>query len=481
MAGAAAVFPRLSLPAHSEAEKAAFAWAPFSLGALASGMGLALGLALLPAVAGGGRVGVDYWWTRDLYHLRLQADGLSLPAALAICALGLLVHLHLVGLRAAERSHQRAALLLAAQGSAMGAVLAADLMAVVFFLGLTVLCLWGLAATSAPREAERLLTAGYLGGLLVLAGALVMWQRADSTSVQDLPLLLLSAEPRTLGLIAALMLLGFLPFVSGFPAHGWLASLAPRSHSLALIPATLLLVVGATLVLRLLPGSLMLATAPGFARLSLVLGLVGLWWGALRAWFATELGWLAVWLTVAQAGQLLLAVSSSASPVTSGPAMQAAGLHLLAAPPAVLAVWCASSAVAARTGTDALAGLSGLWRRAPASGLALLAGGLSLAGFPPLVGFQVQRLLVSGLVEQSRPVLAAAVVLADVLLAVAVVSAFRRAFLRGEPPPPVRPAPVWLSVQLAALIAVLLALGVWASATARWGEMVSNAITLGPP
>lgn len=490
-AGCALLFPRLALPVHSEREKAAMAWAPFSLGALASLMAVGLAASLWPAVAAGGRVVADYWWTRDLYHLRFQADGLSLAAALAICAIGGLIHLHLVGLRASGQSHYRAALLLAAQGSGVATVLSADLIALLFFLGLMLVCLWLLASLGRVREdtaqpdrgwrAGGLLVAGYVGGLFLAGAALLMWQRAGDSSVDALPLLLLSADPFALRGIALLTLIGLLPYLCAVPAHGWLPALLPAGRSAAIAPATLLVIVGTALALRLLAGTLVLGTIPGFYGICVGLGLLTLCWGALRAWLVRDLAGLAVWLTVAQSGHLLVAVGGSASPTAPAGLPQAGALHLAFSPLAVLTIWCVSSAVVARVGTDGLPGLSGLFRRMPLAGLALLAGGLSLAGLPPLAGFQVQRLLISGLLADQRPALAAVILLANLLIAAAVLRAFRRAFLRREPPPPVAGGSGWLSAQLALLVVALLVPGLWTTPLLGWSETIfRTALSVSP-
>lgn len=505
-AGACAeLFPRLSLRVRSDAEKAALAWAPFSLAALASLMGIVLSACLVPAALAGSQAGADYWWTRDLYHLRFQADSLSTGAALAIHAVSFLIYLHLVALRWSRASHHRAALALAAQGGGAGAALSADLMALVFCLELMLVCLWLLARLDARGPADRLLVAAHLGGLAVLGGALLMWRQAGDTAVAALPLLLLSAEPPMLRAIAGLVFLGLLPRLLGVPAHGWLpalvaarpageqsgpacpdavAGLRPAAAArtvTALVPTSLLLVAAVAVALRLLPGSLMLSSAPGFAGLSLVLGLLSLWWGALRAWLSRDLSSLAAWLAVAQSGLLLLALSTATDPRGSDPALRAAALHLLVTPLALLAVWCGASAVSAQVGSDALAGLSGLIRRVPLAGACLLAGGLSLAGLPPLAGFQVQRLLIGGIVAAGHPLLAAAALLADAMLVIGVAGAFRTAFVRREAPPATAPSTPWLSLQLGLLVVVLVLFGLWPAPLFHWsGRVLAGALSVRP-
>jgi len=122
--------------------------------------------------------------------------------------------------------------------------------------------------------------------------------------------------------------------------------------------------------------------------------------------------------------------------------------------------------------SDALAGLSGLLRQMPLTGVTLLAGGLSLAGLPPLGGFHVQRLLISGLLRAHHPLVAEAVLLADALLLFAVITAFRGAFLRKEPPPPVARSSGWLTAQLLLLTAALLLAGIWPGPLLRWTDVI---------
>lgn len=483
VAGCAALFPRLSIRFHSEAERVAMAWAPFSLAALACIMGVGLTASLLPPALAGNPVIADYWWTQDLYHFRLQGDALSLLAVFAVYALGFPLHLHLVGLREAgpaatdrgpidHTGAHRAALILAAQGCAIAALLSADLIVLVFSVQVALICLWGLVSITMPQRGLRFLLLAQVCGLLLLGGALLMWRQVGDTSIQALPLLLLSMNPSVLRLVSVLILLGLLPLISGAPAYGWLSSLLPLKRSIPMAPATLLVIMGTALMLRLLPGVLLLPGLPTFAALCLVLGLFSLWWGGLRAWIATDMGAFAAWLTVAQSGYVLVALAAASSPNAPPAVLQAAAMQIFLAPLAALTIWSVASYVATRTGSDALPGISGMIKTMPLAGVALLAGGLSLAGVPPLAGFHVQRLLIGGLFADARPALGVVVILADLLLVAAVLGVFRQAFLRGEPPPPAAPASPWLSGQLALLTVGIALIGLWPGPLIHWTEVI---------
>jgi NADH:ubiquinone oxidoreductase subunit 5 (subunit L)/multisubunit Na+/H+ antiporter MnhA subunit len=142
----------------------------------------------------------------------------------------------------------------------------------------------------------------------------------------------------------------------------------------------------------------------------------------------------------------------------------------------VLALWSAVSGVIQRVGTDALPGLSGLWRPLRLTGIAFLLGGLALSGVPPLPGFWSQRLLLVSLLNERRWMLAFAVLLADALLALTTVGVFQRAFLRKEQPPALSPRRRWLNAQLLFAAAALLLAAVLAGPFHGWSRAVATGV-----
>jgi multicomponent Na+:H+ antiporter subunit A len=462
----AEIFPRLSLGAHAEREAEALRRGPFLLGALASLMGVGLGISLIPQTLGGSPVAVDYWWTRDLYHLRFQADVLTAPVLVLLCAMGLLIHLYLAGLPLLPQPHHRAALVLAAQGCVVASCLSADLILMCFTMQLALICLWLLVYLDSPRAANTLLSVTYIGGAILLAGVLVMWNRVGDSSTSPLPMLLVPVEPHHLQWMSLLVLVGVLPLIACFPSSGWLLGVAEGSPALALAPGLLLPVAGMCIALRLIPGSVTLGLLPGLGAVGLILGAATLCWGALRAWLTISLRNVAAWLTVSQAGLFLIAIGAAASPTASPGLLQAGALHTLAAPAALLGVWLAAGAIRCRFGTDSIPDLAGVIGKAPLAGFALLVGGLSLAGLPPLPGFQMQRLLISGLLRDHQTWLAVVVLAADVIVAVAVLDTLRR-LVSGTAVAAPRWSSPWLSV---ALIVVSIALVAAVGASAQLGN-----------
>jgi formate hydrogenlyase subunit 3/multisubunit Na+/H+ antiporter MnhD subunit len=163
-----------------------------------------------------------------------------------------------------------------------------------------------------------------------------------------------------------------------------------------------------------------------------------------------------------------------ATPSASPALTEAALLHAVAAPLSLAAVWTGSAVVRARFGTDLIADLRGVGPTAPLALLALLLGGLSLAGFPLLPGYSVQRLLISELAGGGRLFFSIAIAAADLLIALAVLDVLRRTLAGRVPSPVARWSSPWLalSVSLASVALVILALGHelstgWAETTAR--------------
>jgi multicomponent Na+:H+ antiporter subunit A len=472
----AEIFPRLRLPGRLGEEADSLRAGPFSLGVMASVMGMILAASLLPVIHRGETISADYWWTRDLYHLRFQADLLAAPLVIGLHALGLLLHLHMAGLPPARFAHHRAALALIAQGCGAAACLSADIIALLFCLQLVTVALWGLGYLDDRRAANRMLATIYAAGLLLVAAALLLWQRAGDSSTAALPFLMVAASPaahRTIGLLA---LFGLLPLVPGLPGHGWLPHLASRAHAAACASAVFLPLVGGVTLLRILPGSLMLPSIPVLRPVLFALSAATLLWGAARALAARELHHLAAWLTVAQGGLLLATLAAVAGPEVSPELMGAAPLQLAAASLAVAATWSAVGAVKAAVGTDTIGGLSGMIGRSPLAGAILLLGGASLAGIPPLPGFLVQRLLIPALVGDGHAWMAAVILCADLLVAAAVLNALRLVFLRAEPPPSLRWSSPWLSVQLALAGLALIAVCLQAGPVVGWSEEAARSV-----
>jgi formate hydrogenlyase subunit 3/multisubunit Na+/H+ antiporter MnhD subunit len=360
------------------------------------------------------------------------------------------------------------ALLLLAQGAAAAACLSADVVLMIFCLQGALCSLWLSQLQVSREEAHPMFAATYLGSLLLMAAIVIMWHRTGDASTAPLPLLLVALEPSELHHLAVLFLLGVLPLLAAWPANGWLISLAGDGAGRALAPALLLPMLGMSLALRLLPGTLLLSTLPGLGSLALFFGLICLWWGAVRAALTHSLRQFAAWLSVAQAGLFLVSLGACAHPLAQPGLAQAAALQMIASLSALAAIWLAVETIGGRWGTDSIPDLSGVHTHAPLAALALLLGGLALAALPFLAGFQVQRLLLPALLQQHRIWIVLLLVLADLMLAFAVLDTLRRLLIPARAP--VKPVWTsgWLTLGLLITVGVLLWTAFFPSMLTRW-------------
>lgn len=479
-AAAAALFPSLKILPHSPREAKALERGACYFGALISLLGFSLAVRLVLLLARGETVSADYLWTRDLYHLRFQADGLTGVAALLVFGAGTVMFMHLTQAGSARNAQRGAPLLLLAQGGLISLAAAADVMLLVFCLGIAVFSLALFASADTPPHRRSVLLNGHLAWSLVLLAAMLLWRQADDTSLAQIPLLVLTKPPMSLRAIALVGLFGAAPLLAGAPGYGRWPAAAKAAPAQGGLSAVLLVVAGGVVLSRLLPGSLLLPAVPGVAGAARWLGLSLLWGGALAAWRAHDLRGRAGWLTAAQAGYPLLAIAGAAGPAGSATFLKAAALHFVVAPVALLAIWLATLTVLHRARADTVAGLSGLLGRMPLAGMAFLAGGLSLAGMPPLAGFREQFLLLSATAAHHPPLLFAAVLAADLLIAAVVLDSFWRVFLRGQPPE-VSPGTLALAVPLAVTVLALLVAGIWPGPWQTWAETTwRTVLTLRP-
>ncbi len=484
---AAWVFPRLVLKPHSEAEAESLPRAPFAISALACLMGISLTLSLYPATQateafgfmtnGPAGVTADYWWTRYLYELRFQADLLAIIALLGLYLLGFLLNLHFYALPTPSLAHRRAAYLMLSVGSAAAMLLCVDLVAMLFFCLLFLLALWLFARADGAREADRMLIYVMFGGTLLTAAVVMMWRQAGLTAMTELPLALIGSAPPARRLLGLTTLFGFVPLLAAFPLSRWLAVQTRETLRSAMVCGLLLLAAGSFLALRLLPGTGPLSLQ-GISGAAVTLGIVTLLWGAGGAWGSRNLRGLALWLTVSQSGLFLLALGLAARllPVRSTTGLQAAFLVAATAPIALLALWSVASTVLARVGTDGYPGLGGLFSGLPVAAIAYLLAGLSLIGMPPLPGFWVLRLLLTG---RSWALIAIAL-LADTAILYAVLNGFWETFLSMKTAPPLKPNRRWLGNQLALAAVVILGLtaALCASPVRQWVEATVRGVFL---
>ena len=316
----------------------------------------------------------------------LRLDGLGLLFALVVTVVGVLVMAYARWYFADDdpAAIRTVALLTLFAAAMLGVVLADDVILLFVAWELTSITsffLIGGDGTKGAAGARRALLVTAMGGLALLAGAVLVARSAGTTSLAGI----IAAGPEVRGAATAtaavvLVVLAAATKSAQLPFQFWLpgAMVAPTPVSTYLHAATMVKA-GVYLLLRM---------APAFQGLAVWHGTLVLLGGAtavLGAWVAVtrrDLKALMAYSTVSQLG-LLVALVGLGTPLALG----TAGLHVLAHALFKAALFMTVGVVDHATGTRDLDRLGGLGRVLPGTAAAAALAAAGMAGIPPLLGF----------------------------------------------------------------------------------------------
>ena len=415
--------------------------------------------ACLPTVAAGEAIRIAYDWVPSLdVRFSFLIDGLSLTFAILISGIGAFVALYSGSYLAGHPHLGRFYLYLALFMTAMlGLVLADNVITLFVFWELTTVVSYLLigfdhASAKARRSALQALLVTGAGGLALLAGLILLGGVAGSFELSEIVGQGDAVRSHALYLpILVLVLLGAFTKSAQVPFHFWLpnAMAAPTPVSAYLHSATMVKA-GIYLLARMHPAlsgtdawiwTLTIAGAPTAVFASVL---------ALRQ---TDLKLALAYTTVMALGTLTMFLGAGATV-----AVTAAVTFLIVHSLYKAALFLVVGIIDHETGTREVTRLGGLRRAMPITALAAGAAALSMAGFPPFLGFIGKELKYEGaLAIASEPMLVAgaAVVANALMVAVAGIVAlrpFHGAAIATPKPPREAPLAMWIGpVVLAAL------------------------------
>lgn len=318
----------------------------------------------------------------------------------------------------------------------------------------------------APLEAAWKYSAqSVLGSIFLLIGVVSLYGETGALSMAEVAQRL--AEPARWS--APFFLIAFLLKGAIFPFHFW----QPDAHAAAtttgsVLLAGLLIKVGMYGLLRLWP----LLMGDALAGVFLVLGAASILFGALAAWKQADAKRMLGFSSISQLGFVLLALGWG----TVG-ALAAGILYLVSHSLSKALLFMATGALSDGAGSTRFASLAGTGRKQPGLAAAYLAGGLSLVGLPPTLGFFAKIGLLSEGVSTGSWGWVAIAALGSLMTAGYVLKAFQRLFWEAGQAPIPPPAPLIRSSVL--LGALLVVLGVLAG-EALWAACLAAARELRP-
>lgn len=401
--------------------------------------------------------------------LDLRVDGLGLVMALLVLGIGGLILIYASGYMAGDPYIGRFFAILSLFMAAMlGVVLADNIILLFIFWELTSITSYMLIgfkheSEKSQKSALQALVVTGTGGLVLLAGLIMLgliggsWELSTLLKQGDL----FRQDPGYTAVLI-LILIGAFTKSAQFPFHFWLpnAMAAPTPVSAYLHSATMVKA-GIYLLARLNP--ILGGTALWFYTLVIVGGFTGLL-GAWLAWQQTDLKRIMAYTTISALGTLVFLLGLGAM---SAVAYKTAVLFLIVHSFYKGALFMVAGAVDHETGTREVTELGGLARAMPFTLVGVLLATVSMAGFPPLLGFVGKELIYEAALESSRWVvgLATAALLTNALMVTAAGIVLIPPFLRGPRPTKVHEAPwtMWLGPLVLGMLALLVGLFVGSS------------------
>lgn len=397
-----------------------------------------------PAGGGGWLAEVRWAWIPDWgIGFHLAADGLGLVLVLLTLFLGILS----VG---ASWTEIRVRIgffhfnLLWVLAGVLGVFLALDLFLFYFFWEMMLVPMYFLIAIWGHENrtfaAIKFFLFTQASGLLMLVAilGLVFVHRGASGvySFEYADLLGTAMRPATAMWLFLGFFVAFAVKLPAVPLHTWLPDAhteAPTAGSVVL--AGLLLKTGAYGLLRFaLP--LFPAAARDFAPVGMVVGVVGILYGAILAFAQDDLKRLVAYTSVSHMGFVLLGIFAG-----NGPALQGVVMQMLCHGVSTGALFILVGALQERVHTRDLGRMGGLWSAVPRMGGAAMLFALASLGLPGLGNFVAEFLILLGTyrVNLTLAVLASLGLVAATLYALRLIQrAFHGPRLDADRPPDLR-------------------------------------------
>lgn len=354
-------------------------------------------------------------------------------------------------------------------GGVVGIFLAIDLFAFFFFWEMMLIPmallvgLWGHdgAKSTAKRAAAiKFFIYTQASGLLLLSAiiglVIVHYQQTGSLSF-DYDALLQTAPTGALGMVLMLgFFIAFATKLTTVPFHGWLPDLHSNAPTDSSVDLTGVLVkTGAYGLLRFaLP--LFPAASAQFAPIAMILGLIGIYYGAVVAFAQTDIKRFVGYTSIAHMGFVLIGIYAGTQL-----ALQGAILQLVASALSTAGLFLVSSQIYYRLNTRdmrSLGGLFGLMGALPGFALAFVVASL---GMPATANFLGEFLVLFGAFAQA-PVVVVLATIGLILAAVYALYLMHRVYW-GQPS--IKTATAGLScreyVSLLAILALTLIIGLY--------------------
>ena len=484
------VIPLIAAPLCALVRNPAFAWV---LATVVSAATFAVALALAVAVADGAEIVYLLGGWAAPWGIEYRIDALNALVVVIVSGASTvsLVHGRLSVAREVRR--ERIALfytawLLCLTGM-LGIAITGDAFNVFVFLEIASLSTYVLVALgpgpAALLAAFRYLVLGSIGATFFLIGVGLLYMMTGTLNMADLSARIGDvAHTRTVAAGVIFVVLGIGLKAAVFPLHAWLpAAYAQAPSSAASFLAGTSTKVSIYVLARFLFD--LFGVDLAFERLDLgvlliALAIAGVLAGSAVAVFQDSVKRLLAWSSIAQLGYMVLGLGLGTA---SGVA--ASFLHLFNHAVMKVALFLAVANLVYRTGSDALANLSGLGRRMPWTMGAFLVAAMSLVGVPLTAGFVSKWYLLRAVLAQGMWPIAVVILVSSLLAAIYMWRVVSAAFFTEARPGTAQAQAHEVHWTMVAPVVVLASANVWfgveTSFSTGFAELASAALFGGSP
>ncbi|MDO8535717.1 MAG: proton-conducting transporter membrane subunit [Candidatus Omnitrophota bacterium] len=339
---------------------------------------------------------------------------------------------------------------------ANGAVLADNLILLLFFWEGLLLTLFGMIAIGNPnayRTATKAFIIVGLSDICMMAGMAVSGHLAGTLTISKISLSVSGLG----GLAFILLVIGAIAKAGSMPFHTWIpdAAIDAPLPFMAILPAALEKLLGIYFLARISLNMFKCGPGSWASMMLMIVGAVTIIFAVMMALIQKDYKRLLSYHAISQVGYMILGIG------TFVPAGIIGGLfHMINHAMYKSCLFLTGGAVEKQAGTTDLAKLGGLAYKMPVTFVCFIIAAASISGVPPFNGFFSKELVYDGALERGW-IFYAAAVLGSFLTAASFLKLGHAAYLGKKSAAPVKEAPAAMLIPMIVIAGICVLFGVW--------------------
>ncbi|MCG2724943.1 MAG: NADH-quinone oxidoreductase subunit L [Elusimicrobia bacterium] len=358
----------------------------------------------------------------NLLNLEFAVDGLAVFMALCSSGIGALIIYYSFGyMKHYQHLTEYYFFIVLFIGSMLGLVFSANLLLMYFFWEITTICSWRLIGFYRKKQhltnANKALYITFFGSVLMLIGIEMVYHQFGTLNLAQLR----GVDIGNLPLL--LLLIGMLAKSAQLPFQVWLsaASVAP-SPVTALLHAAVLVKIGVYAFARIFCWTFYV---PGqWSNIVPVIAIITALVSAACALRENDIKRILAYSTVSQIAYIFIGLS-----INTVIGIVGGLLYILVHGVGKAGLFLCAGVVEHETGEKDIRKLGGMAKTMPFTSLAFLLCALSIMGMPPFGGFWAKLLIILGLIESGKYIIAGLAILTAIITILYLLKFFNKVFM----------------------------------------------------